>query len=177
MENMKVKAQELWERFVAAISGRRSAVIAGAVVGVMLVTTGGAMAMRAATNQFADATISRLGGDDPQAVLDAIAEKVVKQLMGEDGPFGGVSADLGRVAGDKLAGIDTDSLIDRVSSQVAEAGMGKLNSISTETILKQVTAALVERAMSEIRALDLQALARSTLDGAVDDLLASVDLE
>jgi hypothetical protein len=161
--------------------GKRNAVIAAVVAGVMFLTAGGALATRAASNQFANATITALGGDDPQAVLDAIADRVVKQLMGSSGPLAGASKDLtdklGKAAGNKLDGIDTDALLDQVSSEVVAAGMGKLDGISTDAIVEQVTNALIAGAMAEIKGIDLQALATSTLDGAVEDLLANVDLE
>lgn len=167
-----------WQR----ISGSRKLVAVGAVVGgLVVVTAGGAWATRAASNQFASATISKLGGDNPEAVLDSIADRVVKQLMSSDGPLGDASKDLtdklGKVADKKLEGIDSDSLVDKVSDEVVAAGMGKLNGISTDAIVQQVTDALIERALADVAELDLQALASGTLDDAVDDLLATVDLE
>lgn len=181
---MQAKWQHLQNKgrqYLKTASGKRTAIIAAVVAGVLTVSAGGALATRAASNQFADATISALGGDDPQAVLDAIADRVVKQLTSKSGALSDASKSLtdklGAAAGDKLAGIDTDSLLKQVSSEVVAAGMGKLNGISTDQIVKQVTDALIQRAMAEIEGLDLQALASSTLDGAVEDLLASVDLE
>jgi hypothetical protein len=179
--------QNVWQRFVGAThryvgtaAGKRKALVAAGVAGVMFMTAGGAFAMRAATQQFADATISKLGGDDPQAVLDSIADRVVKQLTSKAGPLSAASKQLtdklGRLAGDKLAGIDADSLIDTVSSEVVAAGMGKLDQISTDEIVEHVTNALIEQAIAKINALDLEGLAKSTLDGAVDDLLEDVDL-
>jgi uncharacterized membrane protein YheB (UPF0754 family) len=169
--------QHTWERFVSAgkrylstAAGKRNAIVAAIVAGIMFMTGGTALAMRAASHQFADATISKLGGDNPQAVLDAIADKVVKQLLSDNGPIA--------AAGKSLTdSFDTESLINSVSSEVIQAGMGKLNGISTEAIVKQVTDALIARAKAKIDSLDVQGLAKSTLDGAVQQLLASVDLE
>ncbi len=169
--------QQTWERFttaarqyVSTAAGKRKAFVAAAVAGILFVSAGGAMAMRAVSHQFADATISKLGGNDPQAVLDAIAERVVKQLFGDNGPIA--------AAGKSLTdSIDTESLIDSVSSEVVQAGMGKLNGISTDSIVNKVTDALIQKATAKIDSLDLQALASSTLDGAVKELLAGVDLE
>lgn len=168
---------QTWERFSTAArqylstaAGKRKAFVAAAVAGILLMSAGGAMAMRAVSHQFADATIDKLGGDDPQAVLDAIADRVVKQLLGDSGPIAAAGKNL-------TDSIDTKSLVDSVSSQVVQAGMGKLNGISTDSIVKKVTDALIQKAMAKIDALDLQALAQATLDGAAKDLLASVDLE
>ncbi|HYZ91312.1 MAG TPA: hypothetical protein VFA34_02835 [Actinomycetota bacterium] len=169
--------QHTLERFVSAgkqylgtAAGKRKAVIAAAVAGVIFVTGSGAFAMRAASHQFANATIEKLGGDNPQAVLDAIADRVVKQLMSGDGPLAAAGKNL-------TDSFDTQSLINSVSSEVVSAGMGKLNGISTEAIVKQVTDALIAKAKAKIDALDVQGLARSTLDGAVQQLLDGVDLE
>lgn len=174
---MRTKLNELVRR----LSGKRTAVIAAGVVGAVVVFTGGAMATRAATNSFADAAIDKLGDGDPQAVLDSIARSVVEKLTGENGALGAAGKSLtdklGKAAGSKLAGIDTESLISQVSDEVVAAGMGKLNGISTDEIVQHVTNALVQRALAEVEALDLQALAAGALDGAVDELLASVDLE
>lgn len=168
---------QTWERFTTAAkqylntaAGKRRAFVAAAVAGIVFLSAGGAMAMRAVSHQFADATIDKLGGDNPQAVLDAIAERVVKQLLGDNGPIAAAGKNL-------TDSIDTQSLIDSVSSEVVQAGMGKLNGISTDSIVKQVTDALIQKAMAKIEGLDLQALASSTLDGAVKELLAGVDLE
>lgn len=169
------------DEFVRKLSNKRNAVIASVVVGAVILTTGGAFAARAATNQFADATIDRLGNGDPQAVLDSIARSVVEKLTSKDGMLGTASKEitdrLGKAAGSTLAGIDTDSLINQVSDEVVAAGMGKLDGISTDAIVQQVTNALIERALAEVDALDLEALATGALDGAVDELLATVDLE
>lgn len=174
---MRTKLHEL----VRILSGKRTAVIAAGVVGAVVVFTGGAMATRAATRSFADATIDRLGDGDPQAVLDSIAHSVVEKLTGEDGAIGAASKSLtdklGKAAGSKLAGIDAESLLSQVSDEVVAAGMDKLNRISTDEIVQHVTNALVQRALAEVEALDLQALAAGALDGAVDELLAGVDLE
>lgn len=174
-------AADKWQRIRGTAAGKRTAVIASVVLGAVVLMTGGAMATKAASNQFASATIGKLGGGDPQVVLDKIADRVVKQLLSKNGPIGEASASLtdeiGKAAGDKLAGIDTDSLLDDVSAEVVQAGMGKLNEISTDSIVDEVTSALIAQAMAKIDGLDLQALASSTLDGAVDKLLASVDLE
>lgn len=174
---MRTKLNQLVRR----LSGKRTAVIAAGVVGAVVVFTGGAMATRAATNSFADAAIDKLGDGDPQAVLDSIARSVVEKLTGENGALGAAGKSLtdklGKAAGSKLAGIDTESLISQVSDEVVAAGMGKLNGISTDEIVQHVTNALVQRALAEVEALDLQALAAGALDGAVDELLASVDLE
>ncbi len=174
---MRTKLDALVRRF----SGKRTVVIASIVTGAVVLTAGGAFGARAASNSFADATIDRLGNGDPQAVLDSIARSVVEKLTGEDGAIGAASKNLtdklGKAAGSKLAGIDTESLLSRVSDEVVAAGMGKLNSISTDEIVQRVTAALIERALAEVESLDLQALAASALDGAVEDLLAGVDLE
>lgn len=174
-------ATNRWQRIRGTTAGKRTVVIASVVLGTVVLMAGAAMATRAASNQFASATISKLGGDDPQVALDKIADRVVKQLLSSNGPIGEASASLtdeiGKAAGDKLAGIDTDSLLDDVSAEVVQAGMGKLNEISTDAIVREVTSALIAQAMAKINGLDLQALATSTLDGAVDKLLASVDLE
>ena len=174
-------AADKWQRVRGTVAGKRTVVIASVVLGAVLLTAGGAMATRAASNQFASATISKLGGDNPEAVLDSIADRVVKELLSKNGILGKASDSLtdeiGRAAGDKLAGIDTDSLLDDVSAEVISAGMGKLNEISTDSIVQEVTSALIAQAMAKIDGLDLQALASSTLNGAVDDLLASVDLD
>ncbi|MGH2668281.1 MAG: hypothetical protein ACRDH5_04030, partial [bacterium] len=73
---------------VRRLSGKRNAMIAAGVVGAVLLTGGGALGARAATNQFASATIDKLGNGDPQAVLDAIARSVVEKLTSEDGALG-----------------------------------------------------------------------------------------
>jgi hypothetical protein len=169
------------DAFVRKLSNKRNAVIASVVVGAVVLTAGGAFAARAATNQFADATIDRLGNGDPQAVLDSIAKSVVEKLTSKNGVLGTASKDitdkLGKAAGSTLAGIDTDSLINQVSDEVVAAGMGMLDGISTDAIVQQVTNALIESALAEVEALDLQALTAGALDDAVEDLLASVDLE
>ena len=169
------------DTLVQKLAGKRTAVIAAAVVGVLGMTAGGAFAAKAATNQFANATIEKLGNGDPEAMLDSIAQSVVEKLTGKDGAIGAASKSLtdklGKAAGSKLNGIDTDSLLSRVSDEVVAAGMGKLDEISTDAIVQEVTNALIERALAEIEGLDLAALASGVLDNAVEDLLANVDLE
>lgn len=170
-----------FDALIRRLSGKRTAVIAAGVVGVVVITAGGALATRAATNQLADATISKLGGGDPQAVLDSIARSVVEKLTGKNGAIGAASKSitdkLGKAAGSKLADIDTDSLLNKVSDEVVAAGMGKLDAISTDAIVDQVTNALIETALAQVEALDLQALAADALDDTVEDLLAGVDLQ
>ena len=164
-------------QFFSTATGNRTAIVAAVVAGAVTLTGGGALATKAVSNQFASATVSKLGGDDPQAVLDSIAERVVKQLTSGSGPLSAAGKSLSDKLGSKLAGVSGESLIDQVSDQVVAAGMSKLNGISTDTIVEQVTNALIQKAMAEIDALDLEALASATLDGAAQDLLNSVDLE
>jgi uncharacterized membrane protein YheB (UPF0754 family) len=162
---------------VSTTTGKRTAIVAAVVAGAITLTAGGAFATKAASNQFASATISKLGGDDPQAVLDKIAERVVKQLTSKKGAINAASKSLTDKLGSKLAGIDAESVIDQVSDEVVAAGMSKLDGISTDAIVEQVTNALVQQALAKIEALNLEALARSTLDGAAKELINSVDLE
>lgn len=175
-------ASDIWLRVRRTTAGRRTTLIASVVIGGLVMTAGGAMAMKAATTQIADAAVARLGGgEDPQAVLDAVADRVVAQLTGHNGVLreagDSVAQRLGEAAGDKLAAIDTDSLLDDVSAEVVRAGMSKLDQISTEAIISEVTRTLVAQAVAKIDAIDLEALAKTTLNGAADDLLDSVDLE
>ncbi len=174
-------AGDKWQRLRSTVAGKRTVVIASVVLGAVVLTAGGALATRAASNQFANAALSKLGGGDPEAVLNSIADRVVKQLTSKSGILGQASASLtdeiGKAAGTKLAGIDTDSLLDNVSADVIAAGMGKLDEISTDEIVADVTNALIHQVRSQIESLDLLALAHSKLDGAADELLGDVDIE
>jgi hypothetical protein len=181
------KATEVWQRFIGTKPGKRTLIVGATVAGLFLATTGAAMATRAVSNQVASAAVEKLvgGGDNPQAILDAIADKVVKQLTSKHGALNGVlatagkdiTAKLGKQAGAKLANFDTSSLINKVSDDVVAAGMGKLDGISTDAIVEEVTNALINEAMQKINSIDLEELASSTINGAVGDMLDNVDIE
>lgn len=179
---LKRTAADAWLRTRNSASSKRASLIAGIVIGALILTAGGAMAMKAVTTQIADAAVARLsGGEDPQAVLDAVADRVVDQLTGRNGVLreagDSVAQHLGKAASDKLASIDTGSLLDDVSAEVIRAGMSKLDQISTQAIISEVTETLIAQAVAKIDAIDLEALAKITLNGAADELLESVDLE
>lgn len=170
--------------FLATAAGRRTGVIAAVIAALLVAGAGGALAARSASEHFADAALAKLGGDDPQAVMDSIAQRVVDRVLKDDTlqsagrQLSATLGDtLGKAADDKLGAIDADALLAKVSSEVVSAGMGKIDEISTDAIVDRVTSALVERAAAEIDAVDLEALARGTLDDAVKHLLDDVDLD
>ncbi len=168
-----------------APGGPKAGIVALITAGVVAVGGVGVVFTRSATDQFANAAFSKLG-DNPQDVLDAIAQKVVDQLGSEGGAFDAAQQalvqELAGVAGDKLDGVDTSKLLDDVQGEVVAAGLGKLDGISTDNIVAQVTAALIQTATAEIAKLDLAKLAKDLLnsvdiDKLVKDKLDEIDLE
>jgi hypothetical protein len=151
--------------------------IAAAVIAAMVALTGGAaLATKSAGDHFADATFDKLGGDS-DAILEAIADKVVDKVSEKGGTLDGAQAalvsQLSGLAGKKLDGVDANKLLDGVRADVVAAGLGKLNGISTDEIVAQVTAALIAQAQSEISKLDLEKLAK----GALSDMAKNVDID
>jgi hypothetical protein len=168
----------VWQRIVSYVNGRpRTAIVAAATAGVIFVTGGAALAARQASGQFADATISRLGGGDPDAVLDKLADRVVKKLTSSTGPLGSAKQELvakiSKAAADKIGTVDPKSLISGASGDLVSAGMDKIDSLDLDAVIAQVTQALIEQATAEIEKLDLEGLAKGALDRVID----SVDIE
>jgi hypothetical protein len=168
-----------------APGGPRAGTIALIMAGVVAVGGFAVVLTRSATDQFANAAFSKLG-DDPQEVLDSIAQKVVDQLGSKGGAFDAAQQalvqELAGAAGDKIDGVDTSKLLDDVQGEVVAAGLGKLDGISTDNIVAQVTAALIQTATAEIAKLDLGQLAKDLLnsvdiDKIVKDKLDEIDVE
>ena len=123
---------------------------------------------RTASDHFADAAFGKLGGD-PQAVLNKIADRVVRKLGSSDGPLSGAQNELvdriASMAGEKFEGVDPNKMLDDVKGQVAAAGLSKLEDIDAEAIVDRVTQALIAQAMAEVNKIDLSALVGQKVDG------------
>jgi hypothetical protein len=171
------------------ISHPKALIAGGVVAGLVALVGAGALATKSAGDHFADATFDKLGGDS-DAILEAIADKVVDRVSEKGGTLDSAQqalvAQLAGVAGAKLDGVDTDALLDGVKGEVVAAGLGKLDGISTDDIVSQVTAALIAQAQAEIAKLDLDKLAKGALadvaknvdiDKLVSEQLAKVDVE
>jgi hypothetical protein len=163
----------------------RTGLIAVATAGILAVGGIAVVVTRSASDQFANAAFSKLG-DDPQEVLNTIAEKVVAQLSSKGGSFDSAQEALVKqiagAAGDKLDGVDAEGLLDSVKGDVLAASLGKLDGISTDGIVDQVTAALIAQAEAEIAKLDLEKLAANLInsvdiDKLVNEKLKDVDVD
>jgi hypothetical protein len=163
----------------------RTGLIAVSLAGVLAVGGIAVAVTRSASDQFASAAFSKLG-DDPQEVLNTIAEKVVAQLSSKGGSFDSAQdalvKELSGLAGDKLDGVDAAGLLDSVKGDVLAASLGKLDGISTDGIVDQVTAALIAQAQAEIAKLDLEKLAANLInsvdiDKLVNEKLKDVDVD
>src|SRR5438552_3280961 len=98
-----------------------SVLVAAVLVSGVAVSAGAVMTARAASNHFADAAFGKLGGN-PQAVLNAIADRVVKKLSDKDGALSDAQKELvdrvSAMAGKKFDGVDPNKMLNDVKGQV-----------------------------------------------------------
>jgi hypothetical protein len=137
-----------------------AAVLVAAVLATGVAATAGAVVTaRTASDHFASAAMGKLGGD-PQAVLNKIADRVVKKLSGQNGVLSDAQKQLvdriAAMAGQKFDGVDPNKMLNDVKGQVAAAGLAKLNGIDPKVIIDRVTQAVVAQAMAQVNKIDLK---------------------
>jgi hypothetical protein len=175
--------QEIWEWLSSAarVAWRKphakvAIITAAALVGLTGAAGATAVVTHNASQQFADATFGKLGGNSDE-VLQKIADRVVKRLTSNQGALAGakddIVASISKAASKKLGAVDADTLISNASGDLVAAGMDKLSSIDVKDIVDQVTHALIAQASAEVAKLDLNKLAQSAING----LIAKVDIE
>src|SRR5438105_8298993 len=94
--------------------------VAGALVVVMTVSGGAVVTAHAVTNQFANAALAKLG-NNPQDVLNKIADRLVKKIGTNGGPLSGAQKQLvdriAEMAGKKFDGVDPNKMLNDVKAQ------------------------------------------------------------
>jgi len=171
--------------FVHWVKRLPTAVLVGAVIaGIATVSAGAVVTTHAVTNQFANAAMSKLGGN-PQEVMNKIADRVVKKIGSNGGPLSTAQQELvdkiAAMAGQKFNGVDPNKMLTDVKNEVAAAGLAKINGIDPQAILNQVMKSVLAQAMAQLNKVDLKSLVGqkvSTLDlnAIVREQLNKVDV-
>src|SRR5438270_6510675 len=135
--------------------------VAGALVVVMTVSAGAVVTAHAVTNQFANAALGKLG-NNPQDVLNKIADRLVKKLSTKGGALSDAQSQIvdkiAGMAGQKFDGVDPNKMLNDVKNQVSAAGLAKINGINPQAILNQVTKSVIAQAMAQLNKIDLKSL-------------------
>jgi hypothetical protein len=150
------------QRLVQWAKRAPASILVAAVLAVGVAMSAGAVVTaRTASDHFADAAFGKLGGD-PQAVLNKIADRVVRKLDSKDGPLSDAQSELvdriAGIAGQKFDGVDPNKMLNDVKGQVTAAGLAKLDEVDPQVIVDRVTQALIAQAMDQVDNIDLEAI-------------------